>query len=475
MMRTKTISAKTSQEARINDITKGLTPSHSKRLGELSPKQTSVICDYILALRSEIKLSDGYRRNILNTLIALSRISKRKEFKDFTRADLVEFMNRFRKDDSEDPTHKWIGTYNANLISIAKFFKWLYTPNIEPTKRPKPEVIDNLPKLKCPRRYSYDPSDMWDAKDNYIFLKYCPNCRDRCFHSMEIDTAARPHELLRLAIKDIEFIDDVDKKYARIVVNGKTGQRTLPLIDSIPYVTQWISEHPQRDNRETLLLPNLFTGKSVQVSSIYKTYERYREYFTKLLSRDIPAEDKNQIKKLLKKPWNPYVLRHSAITEKSGILKTDSKLRQYAGWSVGSNMNVRYQHFSGGEATNDLLVAAGIINEDKQSINILQSKTCPSCRQPNTPDAHFCYKCKSVMDFGIYQQKVVEERERKDREVSELKEQVNKLANVVTFFQREFELYRQEFGGRHITKKELEKIHRLSEELEGQPDEDEMD
>src|SRR5215469_5515225 len=73
---------------RIEDVTKGLTPSYSHRLNELSPKQISTICDYISALRSEIKLSNGYRRNILNTLIALSRIKSKKEFKDFTRADV---------------------------------------------------------------------------------------------------------------------------------------------------------------------------------------------------------------------------------------------------------------------------------------------------------------------------------------------------------------------------------------------------
>jgi len=117
---------------RINDVTKGLTPSYSNRLNELSPKQISTICDYISALRSEIKLSSGYRRNILNTLIALSRIKNKKEFKHFTRADVITFMNQFRKEDSDDHTHKWIGTYNSNLIHVIKFFKWLHAPNIEP-------------------------------------------------------------------------------------------------------------------------------------------------------------------------------------------------------------------------------------------------------------------------------------------------------------------------------------------------------
>src|SRR5215831_8125286 len=207
-------------------------------------------------------------------------------------------MNRFRKEDSEDSTHKWIGTYNSNQIHIIKFFKWLYFPNIEPAKRPKPEVIQNFPKLRRLEISGYEPNDMWDDEDNLIFLKYCSNLRDRCYHGMEVDTGASPHELLGLRIKDVEFIEgEGNGRYAKIVVNGKTGQRLLPLIDSIPYVTQWISEHPERDNGEAFLLFNSQNpDKAIQVDTMHKAYTRYKKHFTKLLSRDIPEEDKKKIK-----------------------------------------------------------------------------------------------------------------------------------------------------------------------------------
>src|SRR5215469_10776163 len=129
-----------------------------------------------------------------------------------------------------------------------------------------------------------------------IFLKYCPNPRDRCYHAMEVDIAARPHELLGLRIRDVEFIeDDGGGRYARVVLNGKTGERVVPLIDSIPYITQWISNnHPQGSNREAILLPNMQTGKAIQVNTMLKAYKNYKKYFTSLLfSKDVPDEDKN--------------------------------------------------------------------------------------------------------------------------------------------------------------------------------------
>ena len=54
---------------------------------------------------------------------------------------------------------------------------------------------------------------------------------------MSRDSAARPHELLKLRIKDIVFnlTPDSKKQYAEILVNRKTVTRPMPLI--VRYVT----------------------------------------------------------------------------------------------------------------------------------------------------------------------------------------------------------------------------------------------
>jgi integrase/recombinase XerD len=443
---TKTVAITDLLANKIENATKGLIPSHSRSLSKLSPKQISIICDYVSALGSEIKLSDRYRQSIINTLTTLSRVSN-KGFKDFTREDVITYLNRFRKEENIDPTHKWIGTYNTNLVNVIRFFRWLYSPNLEPSKRPKPKVVQNLAKFKRREISGYKPSDMWAPEDNLLFLKYCPSPRDRCYHAMEVDTSARPHELLKLRIKDVEFISGEDgSKYAKIVVNGKTGERALPLIDSIPYVTQWISLHPQGTNREAILLPNMRTGKEIRENSMLKIYTMtYREYFTSLLSsEDVPEEDKKKIRGLLNKPWNPYVHRHSALTEKSKMLSSDAKLRQYAGWMVSSNMHRRYVHFNGDESMNDLLRIKGILKDEKQSVNILQPKTCPHCREPNRPDAQFCFRCHFIMSFDAYQ-KGMEERERKNQEILELKEQMAKMNDLVGELNHAVQFYKPVF------------------------------
>jgi hypothetical protein len=67
---------------------------------------------------------------------------------------------------------------------------------------------------------------------------------------MEMDVGARPHELLNRRIKDVKFIETDSGKYAEILVNGKTGQRSLVLTDSIPYVTQWIPIHKEATEKQ---------------------------------------------------------------------------------------------------------------------------------------------------------------------------------------------------------------------------------
>ena len=92
-------------------------------------------------------------------------------------------------------------------------------------------------------------------------------------------------------------------------------------------------------------------------------------------------------------------------------------------------MNRRYVHFNGGESMGDLLKLKGIVKDDKRSINILKPKQCPNCSESNRPDAQFCYKCNFVISFGAYQ-KSMEEKQKKDQEIRELKEQVEEIRRL---------------------------------------------
>jgi hypothetical protein len=139
-------------DRKIEDVASGLLPYYSNLLHKVSlsnKENVLTIISYINAMRTEVNLSDNYRMDLIRLLSTFSNYFQNKlSFKQITRDNLLAFLDSFRKPESVDPLHKWIGTYNINRIHLTRFFKWLYSPDIEPSKRPKPSVIDNIAQLK---------------------------------------------------------------------------------------------------------------------------------------------------------------------------------------------------------------------------------------------------------------------------------------------------------------------------------------
>jgi integrase len=404
------------------------------------------LASYIISMRSEINPSSNYRIDIIEKISRLSIYYGKTLFKDMTREQILDFLDNLRKPEASDPLHKWIGTYNLFRIFFIRFFKWLYYPDIEPQKRPKPSVVENIPQLKRKEISIYKPSDLWTNEDDEIFLHYCPSKRIKCYHAVSRDTSCRPHELLKLRIKDIVFktIASNHYQYAEVLVNGKTGSRHLPLINSVPYVKDWLDhEHPQPSNPNCIFLCGFgkSIGRILRTDSLRAIYEKYRqEFFPKLLqSPDVPPEDKAKIKELLQKPWNPYIRRHSALTQKSTMLK-EHVLRQHAGWSGRSQMHLKYLHYFGNESSESLLEAYGIVPKDQETADVLRPKQCPNCQEPNKPDSKFCAKCRMVLTYDAYNETLEKQKEKEDKittiektlemQSSQLKALISALGNI---------------------------------------------
>jgi endonuclease III-like uncharacterized protein len=150
---------------KIENATEGLSSNCFNHLFDMilpgSKENALTICDYISSIKSEINPSDHYRKSTILLLCNLSIFFKNaKSFKEITREDLLSFLDSYRKPESVDPLHKWIGTYNVFRIQLMRFFKLLYYPDIEQKKRPKPSVIENIPQLKRKEKSIYKPTDL---------------------------------------------------------------------------------------------------------------------------------------------------------------------------------------------------------------------------------------------------------------------------------------------------------------------------
>jgi integrase len=418
-------------ERKIDSITTGLSrPYFNKILKELVKKNLEnaiIICDYITAEQIEINIQSSTKESKIKVLTWLSNhFQDEKSFRNMTKHDILNFLNKLRKPAVEDPVSKWIGSYNGRQIILTKFFRWLYNPD-EPDHRNRitPSCMQGIKRLPRKEKTSYKPTDIWEPKDNSIFLKYCPSKRDRCYQSLAFDMSARCSEILNLRIKDIKFhVNEEGIQYAEVrITGGKTGSRTVPLIDSLPYLKEWLQEHPTNSNPDSWIFISQGNnhGRKLTYEGLSSHYEYYKKrYFPSLLEDiTIPDADKLLIRNILVKPWNLHVYRHSALTSKSQIL-TEAVLRSHAGWTMSSKMPQVYIHLSN-ESSKILLQKRGILRAEDKETQTLQSKQYQNCFEPNKPDGSpFCIKCKMILSYDKYNE-IIEEKQRKENEITRLK------------------------------------------------------
>ena len=99
-------------DRKIDETGAGLPASYTRQLHSISKDNAAIIVDYIAAMKNEVNLADNYRRGVIEILTRLSKYNDNKPFKDSTRSNIIAFLETHRKTETQDPMHKWIGTYN---------------------------------------------------------------------------------------------------------------------------------------------------------------------------------------------------------------------------------------------------------------------------------------------------------------------------------------------------------------------------
>ena len=102
--------------------------------------------------------------------MALKFSSLVNHFKEMTKQDILSYLNILRKPINEDPTHRWIGSYNGSQMILYKFFRWLYNPD-EPDqkKRLTPPCMQGMKRLPKQEKTPYKHSDIWEAESTPFF------------------------------------------------------------------------------------------------------------------------------------------------------------------------------------------------------------------------------------------------------------------------------------------------------------------
>jgi integrase/recombinase XerD len=180
------------------------------------------------------------------------------------------------------------------------------------------------------------------------------------------DLSGRNHEITLLKLRHIRLREKYGE--GEIPHEAKTGSGPILLTCSFPYVRDWINEHPFRNEPNSRLICNLMTGAPIKPEALWTMMKQLKERISRLRASGCITDVNEQQKLdylLVTKKWNPYCIRHSAITSDSDYLP-DYALKKKARWSMNSKQPSRYiKTRMGDELKQKILVHFGIINEDK--------------------------------------------------------------------------------------------------------------
>lgn len=341
--------------------------SHEQQLKRLlnDPNILGVQREVLARYDQEAEKNEGLalrtRLSRASIIVQLARRIK-KPFKTMGRKDIEKHIYGLDLAPSSLDLHK---------VTIRYFFKWLngvedYPENVKWIK------LMNTKKRKLPK-------DILTPQEIKSLIDAADNLRDKALVSVLYDSGCRLGEISALIQKNV-IIDQYGAKL--MVYDGKTGDRPIRLILSVPDIMMLLNNHPDKKPEK----PLFYNEKSIG---------------TPLGNRRIQIIIDNLGKRAgLNKHINPHLLRHSRATHLAADF-TESQLKIIFGWTRDSRMAGTYVSLSGGDVDKKILEKAGLLDKEdvKKEADILKPQDCQRCKEVNPATAKFCYKCGMALDI----------------------------------------------------------------------------
>lgn len=244
------------------------------------------------------------------------------------------------------------------------------------------------------------PKDLLTKEDIQTQADAAKNPRDKAFIWLLYETGARIGELIDLTVGDIE-----DRKHGKkITIDGKTGARRLPLVESVPHLNDWLNKHPNPE-KDAPLWCKIQQGTGDDQLG-------YRYIREKILKKNMERAD-------IEKPSNPHHYRHSRASFLANEM-TEAQLCEWFGWVQGSDVPSKYVHLSGRDIDNAYDQMHGLYepDEEEQTPDVVK---CPRCQELNAPNAAFCMRC----GFALDQETAAELEDQVDEDMKEDYKQID--------------------------------------------------
>jgi len=293
-------------------------------------------------------------------------------FIDATKDELIDLVGGLESKKYAEHTK-----YDFKIV-LKMFFKWLKGKDEEfpqEVKWLKPRLRNTAQKL---------PEELLTEDEVLRIVRAANHPRDRAFILVLYESGCRIGEMLSLKVKNVQF----DQYGAILRVTGKTGDRRVRIINSAPALAAWLDLYEHAKEPNAALWPpksNQFyhSGVPAEAASFY------------VLLRELA------VKASVNKRIYPHLFRHSRATFLATKM-TEAQMKEYFGWTQGSEMAATYVHLSGRDVDNTLLALYHVTdangNQLVEKAPEIQTKNCPRCREKNSPISRYCSRCGNPLD-----------------------------------------------------------------------------
>ena len=321
-------------------------------------------------IMSKWKSKDTMKNYIFN-LHRLAEFLKNKKFEEVNKDVIISYIDYLMKfiNKKTDKELKKI-TIEVAKSRIKSFFRWLYNGEC-------PSFLKDMKVNLKP--ITVTPDQILTEEEIKKLIQVADNARDKAVVAVLYESGCRISEFLNIRLKNIKFDD-----YGAIInVSGKTGERSIRLVNSVPYLKEWLRYHPDKKEEN-----------GVWVSMHDKNVSKLNYIGVWFILKELA------IKAGLTKNVRPHIIRHSRITHTASKLP-ESALRMMYGWTAGSDMPKVYIHLNGNDVDEFVLsrLYGKNIGNAKERGSLIEPKVCYSCGEVNPSDYEFCSKCKLPLDI----------------------------------------------------------------------------
>jgi integrase/recombinase XerD len=395
--------------------------------------------------------SENYQKGNLKAMVHFAdHLGAATSFYDVNNQEqIISFLDTKIKSEQIDSDKRWITTWSDYLWRLKLFFRWLYNKKIREINRHEvnlldewktPSFLQQIKKKKTKRLSPYMEAEMWDRDELLTIVKYEPYIRNNAALTLFWDLDARNHEVTMLKIKHIRLREKYGE--GEVPHEAKTGRGPMLLTCSFPYVRDWLNNHQFRNSPEARLICNLHNGSPIKPEAMNTMMKQLKKRIERLLERgEIKhPKEREMLEYLLKtKKWNPYCIRHSAITYDSDSLP-EFALKKKVRWSMNSKQPARYiKKRMGNNLKMQILQGEGIDLDDGAARPKPAVIGCPRCDVVNSRESKFCSKCSYPLIPEAYDEVKAAER----KEIEELRQQYTNVSSCRQWLQSWLQLMKQ--------------------------------